>query len=142
MSDDDIREPERAVAPFAVYDRQATGIYAGLCRATQWSCRSIPQMVHQFADWPSAEEVLDLVRKNDARIDEPFLLRLLSDPQCPPAVCHAIAQNRRFTAIYEVRRRLVAHRATPQGEAARLVYYLYWFDLLRLSTEMQVPTTT
>ncbi|HYM62083.1 MAG TPA: hypothetical protein VEZ11_14470 [Thermoanaerobaculia bacterium] len=85
------------------------------------------------------ESVLELLRRNDPAVDEEFLLRVLGDVQCPAAVCHAIAQNRRYTAMYSVCVRLVEHPATPQSETAKLVHYLYWFDLLRLSVAMQVP---
>ena len=37
--------------------------------------------------------------------------------------------------------RLVAHRHTPQAHAVKLVHYLYWPDLLRLSVDVQVPPT-
>jgi hypothetical protein len=33
----------------------------------------------------------------------------------------------------------VGHRQTPQAHAVKLVHYLYWFDLLRLSIDVQVP---
>ena len=31
------------------------------------------------------------------------------------------------------------NRQTPQAHAVKLVHYLYWFDLLRLSIDVQVP---
>ena len=45
----------------------------------------------------------------------------------------------RLTGFYSVRLKLVAHRQTPQAHAVKLVHYLYWFDLLRLSIDVQVP---
>src|SRR5687768_1280038 len=38
-----------------------------------------------------------------------------------------------------VRLALVAHRQTPLAHAVKLVHYLYWFDLIDLSVDVQVP---
>lgn len=66
-------------------------------------------------------------------------LAVLENPFATPQICGLIAQQTRLTAFYAVRVRLVAHRQTPQAHAVKLVHYLYWFDLLRLSIDMKVP---
>jgi hypothetical protein len=38
-----------------------------------------------------------------------------------------------------VRLKLVALKHTPQAHAVKLVHYLYWSDLVRLSVEVKVP---
>ena len=66
-------------------------------------------------------------------------LAILENRFVTPRLIAKIAQSPRLTAFYSVRLRLVAHRQTPQAHAVKLVHYLYWFDLLRLSIDVQVP---
>ena len=63
---------------------------------------------------------------------------MLANRFCTSAVCQKIAQNARLTSYYSVRETLVAHRATPLTQALKFVHYLYWNDLLRLSTNVRI----
>src|ERR1700688_137466 len=77
--------------------------------------------------------------ENLRQLLEDEALGLLENPYCSPPLCGAVAQVPRLTAFYSVRLRLVAHRATPLAHATKLVHYLYWTDLVRLSVEVTVP---
>ena len=68
-------------------------------------------------------------------------LAILENRFVTPAICQAIAQNQRLTSFYSVRLKLVALRQTPQAHAVKLVHYLYWPDLVRLSVDVKVPAT-
>jgi hypothetical protein len=74
-----------------------------------------------------------------AALLEDEALAILENPYVTPRICGAIAQSQRLAAYYSVRLRLVAHRQTPQAHAVKLLHYLYWFDLLRLSVDVRVP---
>lgn len=87
------------------------------------------------------EELEAFARENLQQLVEDEALALLDNPYCSPALCGAVAQVPRLTGFYSVRLRLVAHRATPQAHAVKLVHYLYWNDLVRLSAEVTVPST-
>lgn len=69
---------------------------------------------------------------------EDEVLALLDNPFVTPQILSKIAQTPRLTGFYGVRLKLVAHRQTPQAHAVKLVHYLYWFDLLHLSVNVQV----
>jgi len=84
-------------------------------------------------------DLLALVTDRIAEMTEDDALSALDNRWVTPAVCQKIAQNPRLTSFYSVRLKLVAHRQTPQAYAAKLVHYLYWFDLVRLSVEVTVP---
>lgn len=77
-----------------------------------------------------------------AVLGEDEALALLGNRFVDTAVLQKVANTPRLVAFYSVRLRLVAHRATPQAHAVKLVHYLHWTDLLRLSMEVQVPATT
>lgn len=77
--------------------------------------------------------------ENLSSFTEDEALAVLENPFITPQLIGRIAQNPRLTGFYAVRLRMVAHRQTPQAHAVKLVHYLYWFDLLRLSLDMQVP---
>jgi len=64
---------------------------------------------------------------------------VIENPYVTPAMLLAIAQSPRLAAYYSVRVRLVAHRQTPQAQSVKLIHYLYWFDLVRLSVDVTVP---
>jgi hypothetical protein len=66
-------------------------------------------------------------------------LALLDNPLVPRQVCAAIARSQRLTAFHAVRLRLVQHRATPLTHSVKLVHYLSWTDLLRLSADVTIP---
>lgn len=70
---------------------------------------------------------------------EDEVLSILDNPYATPRLLAKIAQTARLTSFYSVRMKLVAHRQTPQAHAVKFVHYLYWFDLLTLSINMQVP---
>jgi hypothetical protein len=79
--------------------------------------------------------------KNAKTLTEEEALAVLADPYVTPQVCQIIAQSNRLTAFYSVRLRLVAHRSTPQAHAVKLVHYLHWPDMVRLSVDVRVSPT-
>ncbi|HET7435892.1 MAG TPA: hypothetical protein VFN10_14385 [Thermoanaerobaculia bacterium] len=87
----------------------------------------------------SREALRDFVDENLRLLTEDEVHAILENPYVTPALIGSIAQQTRLTANYNVRVRIVAHRQTPQAHAVKLVHYLYFFDLLRLSTEVTVP---
>lgn len=72
-------------------------------------------------------------------LTEDEVLAIIENRFVTPRLLSKIAQTPRLTGFYSVRLKLVAHRQTPQAHAVKLVHYLYWFDLLRLSIDVQVP---
>jgi hypothetical protein len=87
-----------------------------------------------------SRDELDLfVGENLLSLTEDETLAILENPYCSPKILSAIAQSPRLTSLYSVRLSLVGHRLTPQAHAVKFIHYLYWFDLLRLSLEVQVP---
>src|SRR6202011_2899713 len=72
-------------------------------------------------------------------LTEEETLDVLDNPYCSSAICGKIAQTQRLLGYYAVRLRLVEHRQTPQAHAVKLVHYLHWFDLLRVSVNVSVP---
>jgi hypothetical protein len=66
------------------------------------------------------------------------VLAVLANRFCNAAICQRVALNPRLTAYYSVRERLVAHPATPHAHAMKFVHYLYWNDLLRMSTNVRI----
>ncbi|HEX6097571.1 MAG TPA: hypothetical protein VF432_14685 [Thermoanaerobaculia bacterium] len=85
------------------------------------------------------DELADFVLDNLAALAEEEVLAVLENAYISPRLLSKIAQTPRLTGFYAVRLKLVAHRQTPQAHAVKLVHYLYWFDLLRLSIDVQVP---
>jgi hypothetical protein len=77
--------------------------------------------------------------ENLSALTEDETLAALQNPYITPQLIGKIAQNPRLTGFYGVRLRMVAHRQTPQAHAVKLVHYLYWFDLVRLSIDVQIP---
>ncbi len=100
--------------------------------------RSRLQEIRRF----SRELLLAFVEDELAALAEDEALALLANPFVNTAVLQKVANSPRLVAYYGVRLALVAHRATPQAHAVKLVHYLHWADLLRLSMEVQVPSTT
>jgi hypothetical protein len=86
----------------------------------------------------SSAELAAFVAANAASLLEDEALALLDNAHCTAAVCQTLARNQRLTAFYSVRLRLVQHRATPLTHAVKLVHYLHWPDLLRLSVDVKV----
>ena len=87
----------------------------------------------------SSAELAAFVATNGASLLEDEALALLDNAHCTAAICGTLANNPRLTAFYAVRLRLVQHRATPLTHAVKLVHYLHWPDLLRLSVDGKVP---
>jgi len=86
-----------------------------------------------------SRDELDLyVEQNVQSLSEGEVLGVLENPYCTAAICQAIARNSRLTGYYNVRLRLVAHRKTPHAHSAKLIHYLYWPDLVRLSVDVTV----
>lgn len=79
------------------------------------------------------------VDENLPSLSESEVLAVLENRFVTPQILSAIANQPRLTAFYAVRVRLVAHRQTPQAHAVKLVHYLHWIDLLRLSVDVRVP---
>lgn len=97
--------------------------------------------MHSFRRLKSAsrEALADFVAENIAVLAEDEVLAILENPNVTTQMIGKIAQTARLTGFYSVRVRLVGHRQTPQAHAVKLVHYLYWFDLLNLSVDVQVP---
>ncbi len=65
-------------------------------------------------------------------------LAVLDNPHCSTPLCLRIALDQKLTAYTSVRCRLVTHRATPQAHALKLIRYLGWIDMVRISTDVRV----
>ncbi|HEX7709212.1 MAG TPA: hypothetical protein VF701_22350 [Thermoanaerobaculia bacterium] len=85
-----------------------------------------------------ADELADLLREELSSFLEDEVLAILANRSITPQIIGRIAQTPRLTSFHSVRLRLVAHRQTPQAHAVKLVHYLYWIDLLRLSVDVQI----
>lgn len=98
----------------------------------------IPVTVHGIK-LLSREALNRLLTERLTRLAEDEALAILGHPYCDAQICQTIAQSQRITAFYSVRLRLVEHRATPQAHAVKLVHYLHWPDMVRLSVDVRVP---
>lgn len=87
----------------------------------------------------SKEELAALVARGVAALTEDDALSILDHPFVTSAIIQKVAQDARLASFYSVRLKLVAHRQTPQMYAAKLVHYLHWPDLVRLSVDVTVP---
>jgi hypothetical protein len=85
------------------------------------------------------EELAAMLDRGVAALTEDDALSILDHPFVTSAIIQKIAQDPRLSSFYSVRLKLVAHRKTPQMYAAKLVHYLHWPDLVRLSVEVMVP---
>jgi hypothetical protein len=86
----------------------------------------------------SRRALADFIVANVRTLVEEEALAALDNPYATPQICQAIAQSHRLTGFYSVRLRLVAHRATPQAHAVKLVHYLHWPDMVRLSVDVRI----
>lgn len=86
-----------------------------------------------------AEYLADLIASSLPSLLEEEALAILANRYVTGPILGRMAQNPRLTGFYSVRVALVAHRQTPLAHAVKLVHYLYWFDLLRLSIDVHVP---
>jgi hypothetical protein len=87
----------------------------------------------------SRDDLIGFVSEHVRTLTEEEALAILDNPYVTPAIIQKMAHVERLAAYYSVRRRMVAHRLTPQAYAVKFVHYLYWFDLVRLSVEVMVP---
>src|SRR6266536_1318537 len=86
----------------------------------------------------SREALNRLVTERLTTVSEDEALAILGHQHCDAPICQAIAQSQRLTAFYSIRLRLVEHRSTPQAHAVKLVHYLHWPDMVRLSVDVRV----
>jgi len=87
----------------------------------------------------NADELAQLVAEHGPALLEEEALAILENPFVTPQLLGRIAQTQRLAALYSVRVKLVAHRQTPLPHSVKLIHYLYWFDLLRISIDVRVP---
>lgn len=85
------------------------------------------------------DALADFVAQNVTALTEEEVLAILENANVTPQIIGRIAQVPRLTGFHSVRFALVGHRQTPQAHAVKLVHYLYWFDLLKLSVDVKVP---
>ena len=88
-----------------------------------------------------ANDLASFVKENLPQLLEDEVLAVLDNRYVTAAILQAIAQNQRLTSFYSVRVRLVEHKQTPQAHAVKLIHYLYWVDLVRVSVDVKVPAT-
>src|SRR5213083_2066927 len=88
----------------------------------------------------SPDDLGGFLAANLKLMTEEEALAVLSNRYVTPQICQAIAQHQRLTAFYSVRLRLVEHRSTPQAHAVKLVHYLHWPDMVRLSVDVSVAS--
>jgi hypothetical protein len=93
-----------------------------------------PRQIRSFA----RDALADFVAANIKTLTEEEVLAVLANAYASPQICQTIAQSQRVTAFYSVRLRLVEHRGTPQAHAVKLVHYLHWPDMVRLSVDVGV----
>jgi len=84
------------------------------------------------------DQLVEFVKENVRQLIEDEALAVLVNPYVTPSLCQQIAQHQRLISFYSVRLRLVANRQTPLAHAVKLVHYLYWPDLVRLSVDVKV----
>lgn len=87
----------------------------------------------------SREELSEFLSKNLASLIEEEALAVLGNPYITPRMCQAIAASRHLAGFRTVRLRLVQNRSTPLTHSIKLVHYLPWTDLLRLSVDVTTP---
>lgn len=99
---------------------------------------TLPRAYHQIKKL-SRDELKLFVVENIKILGEDEAIAVIENPFVTPAMLMVIAQSPRLAGFYSVRVRLVAHRQTPQAQSTKLIHYLHWHDLVRLSIEMMVP---
>jgi hypothetical protein len=87
----------------------------------------------------SHDELSAFLSENAVSLLEEEALAVLDNPFVTSRMCQTIAHARHLAAFYTVRLRLVQCRATPLADSVKLVHYLHWPDLLRLSVDVKVP---
>jgi hypothetical protein len=86
----------------------------------------------------SRDGLAEFLFENLTSLLEEEAVAVLENPHLTAPVCQAMARAPHLIAYYSVRFRLVQHRATPLAHAVKLVHYLFWPDLLRLSVDVKV----
>lgn len=84
------------------------------------------------------EELEDFVEASLPSMIEEEALAVLDNHFCSSTIVSKLAQSPRITSHYSIRRALVSHRMTPQGQAMKFVHHLQWRDLLRNSVDVRV----
>jgi len=87
----------------------------------------------------SADVLAELVARSQSSLFEEEVLAIIANRYVTSTILGKIAQDQRLTGFYSVRLALVGHRQTPLAHSVKLVHYLYWFDLIDLSVNVQVP---
>jgi hypothetical protein len=87
----------------------------------------------------TSEELAAVLDRGLSALTEDDALSIIDHPFVTSAIIQKVAQDPRLSSFYAVRLKLVAHRKTPQMYAAKLVHYLHWPDLVRLSVDVTVP---
>jgi hypothetical protein len=87
----------------------------------------------------SREDLNRFVAENVSSLAQEEALGVIANRYVTAAILGKLAQDQRLTGFYAVRLALVGHRQTPLAHAVKLVHYLYWFDLIELSVDVQVP---
>jgi len=95
---------------------------------------------HELKKLPRAE-LKEFLSDNLKTLSEDEAIAVIENPFVTPDILMSIAQTQRLAGYYAVRVRLAAHRQTPQAQSVKLIHYLYWFDLVRLSVDVKVPAT-
>lgn len=114
-------------------------MFARVCLYNYFRRMSLAPSRHTIRSLPR-EALADFVKENVRTLLEDEALAVLDHAYVTPAICLAIAQTQRLTGFYSVRLKLVALRQTPLAQATKLVHYLYWTDLVRLSVDVKVPS--
>lgn len=84
-------------------------------------------------------DLADISSLNLNALFEDEAIAILNQREVTPRMCAAIAQTQRLTAYYSVRLRLVQLPVTPLAHSLKLVHYLHWPDLIRVSLNARVP---
>ena len=84
------------------------------------------------------EDLTAFLENAGESLTEEEALAVMDNRFCSSQICLQIAQSTRLASFYSVRKKLVAHRSTPQGQALKYVHHLQWRDLLLYSTDMRI----
>ncbi|MEA2337124.1 MAG: hypothetical protein QOE82_1131 [Thermoanaerobaculia bacterium] len=87
----------------------------------------------------SRDELTAFLAANAGSLVEDEAIAVLDNLNVTSAMCQTIARTPHLAAFNSVRLRLVQNRVTPLTHSVKLVHYLSWPDLLRLSVDVTVP---
>jgi len=85
----------------------------------------------------NGDELAEFVGQRLHQLEEDEVVAVLSNRFCSAPICNRIASVARLTSYYAVKLQLVTCRSSPQHVSHRFVRYLYWTDLVRLSTDVR-----